>query len=300
MNLRALQSFGRLMNPPFLLGGVLFYALGLSVLDYLGLPIDRGRLVLGLLLVLLVQLTAQFLSAFFDAHPPRPGSPEPEPASAPVQVLLPRKVALYAGVISGGLFAVLCSGLAVQGHGSWVSWLLLGLGFLIGFAYSLPPIKLVTRGYGELALSLGLAGLVPTYAFALQTGEPHRLVWLATAPLIALYFAMLLARRLRAFASDLARQRRTLLVRLGWEAGMRLHDGAILFAAILIAAGLAGGLPWRIGLGGLIVLPLAAAQVWQMRRIRAGNPPDWRNLTAGGIALVGLTTYFTFVGFLLS
>ena len=300
MNPRALQSYVRLMNPAFLLGGALFYALGLTVLDYLGLPIDRGRLVLGLLLVVLVQLTAQFLSAFFDAQPTRPGSTETEAASPPTQGLLPRKLALYAAVVSGGLFAILCSGLAVQGDGSWVSWVLLGLGFLLAFAYSLPPIQLVTRGYGELAISIGLAGLVPTFAFALQTGEPHRLLWLATAPLIALYFAMLLARRLRAYASDLVRERRTLLVRLGWETGMRLHDGAILFAAILLAAGLAGGLPWRIGLGGLIVLPLAVAQVWQMRRIRAGSPPRWRNLTAGALALVSLTAYFTVVGFLLS
>lgn len=300
MKTRAVQSFLRLMNPAFLLGGVLFYALGLSVLDYLGLPIDRGRLVLGLLLIMFVQLMAQFLSAFFDAPPVRPESTRNEPGSPSTPAPLPRKVALYAAVVSAGLLATVCSGMAVHGDGSWVSWLLLGLGILLASAYSLPPVRLVTSGYGELTVSIGLAGLVPTYAFALQTGEPHRLVWLATAPMIALYFAVLLTRRLQAYASDLAHDRRTLLARLGWETGMRLHDGAILFAEILLAAGLAGGLPWRIGLGGLIVLPLAIAQVWQMRRIRAGRPPHWRNLTAGAIALVGLTVYFTLVGFLLS
>lgn len=295
-----MRSYVRLLNPGFLLAGLAFYAVGLSVLDYLGLPADRGRALLGWLLVVSVQLTGQFTHVYFSTLRARPGdrrptSPAPGGSSPP-----PAKLSLYAAIVAGGVTAILGTGMAAQSGASLAAWSLLGLGFAIALAYSVPPFRLETSGYGELAIAVGLAGFTPNFAFALQTGEIHRLVWLSTAPLAALTFAMLLARQLSSYAADLPRQHRNLLVRLGWETGMRMHDGAIAFAGLLLASAVAGGLPRAIGWGGLIVLPLAIAQTWQMRRIRSGQPPRWRNLTVSAVAMVGLMTYFTFLGFVAS
>lgn len=290
MPIRGLRAYLGLLNPPFLLAGAGFYAAGLSVLDYLGLPLQGGRAVLGGLLVWSVQLTANFARLHFDSVAARAAGRES--AGAPGAQAM-----LYAAIVAGGLTAILGTGMAVQGHASLTTWLLFGLGCLLAIGYSVPPARLETSGYGELAVSLALAGFVPSFAFALQTGELQRLVWLSTAPLVALTFAMLLALRLPAYGADLQRGHRSLLVRLGWEMGMRMHDGAILFAAVLLAAGVAGGLPRPIGWGGLIALPLAAAQIWQMGRIRAGLPPRWRHLTVGAVALVCLMGYFTILGF---
>jgi 1,4-dihydroxy-2-naphthoate octaprenyltransferase len=289
---RKLRAYLGLLNPAFLAAGAGFYATGLSALDYLGLPLDPGRAVLGGLLVWSVQLTASFARMHFNAIAAQAAGREtPDPAG------LPAKATLYAAIVAGGLTAILGSGMAVQGSASLTAWLLFGLGCLLAVAYSVPPMRLETSGYGELALSLGLAGFIPSFAYALQTGELQRLVWLATAPLVSLTFASLLAHRLRSYGADVQREHRTLLVRLGWETGMRMHDGAIVFAAVLLAAGIAGGLPQPIGWGGLIALPLAAAQIWQMRRIRAGLPPRWRHLTVGAVTLVCLMVYFTLLGF---
>jgi 1,4-dihydroxy-2-naphthoate octaprenyltransferase len=292
----SLVSFLRLSNPGLLLAGGLFYAIGPAIADYLGLRISLGLLLLGALVVCGMLLLAQYLNAYFTFLVDRrtPASDLP-----PSRGLL-RNVALYAATICGAVLAILLTGLAVQHAAPLASWLMLGLGVLLGFAFSVPPLRLTTSGYGELAAAIGLAGLTPAYGFALQTGEAHRLVWLATAPLIALAFALLITLRLQDYAADLKQERRTLVVRLGWETGMRLHDGAILLAAALMAAGLAGGLPMRVGIGGAIVLPLAAAQIWQLRRIRGGYPPRWRVLTSIGAALLLLTAYFILVGFLLS
>lgn len=295
MPTRGLRAYLGLLNPSFLLAGTGFYAAGLSVLDYLGLPLHGGRAVLGGLLVWSVQLTANFARLHFSAVAARTAGRES--AGAPGVPGLPAQAMLYAAIVAGGLTAILGTGMAVQGHASLTTWLLFGLGCLLAIGYSVPPARLETSGYGELAVALGLAGFIPSFAFALQTGELQRLVWLSTAPLVALTFAMLLALRLPAYGADAQREHRTLLVRLGWEAGMRMHDGAILFAAVLLAAGIAGGLPRPIGWGGLIALPLAAAQIWQMGRIRAGLPPRWRHLTVGAVALVCLMVYFTILGF---
>jgi 1,4-dihydroxy-2-naphthoate octaprenyltransferase len=280
-----------------LAGGLLFYSIGAAVVDYLGLPIDRARLVLGGLAVTSVLLIGQYVDAYFSI-PPRPGGTTQAEAGDPA--VAPRNVPLYAAIIVAGLLAILLSGMAIQGNGPLVSWLLLGLGIILVFAYGVPPVRLATSGLGELVASIGMAGLVPSFAFAIQTGGLHRLVWLATAPLIALTFALLITRRLSEYAGDLLHERRTMLVRLGWETGMRLHDAAVLVAAVLFAAAIAGGLPSRIAIGGLIVLPLAAAQIWQVRRIRNGYPPHWRSMATIAAALLALTAYFILTGFLLS
>jgi 1,4-dihydroxy-2-naphthoate octaprenyltransferase len=296
INESGLVSFFRLSNPGLLIAGGLFYAIGAAVADYLGLRVGPTLLILGLLVVGAALLLAQYLHAYF-AFLVEHSNQAPDPSTSH---RLARNAALYAAIICGGILAILLTGMAVQRAAPLASWLMLGIGILLVFAYSVPPLRLATSGYGELAAAIGLAGLVPAYGFALQTGEAHRLVWLATAPLIALAFAMLVTLRLRDYAADLQHERRTLIVRLGWETGMRLHDGAILLAAGLMAAGLAGGLPSRAGIGGAIVLPLAAAQIWQMRRIRSGFPPRWRVLVTVGAALLMLTAYFILVGFLLS
>lgn len=295
MPIRGLRTYLGLLNPAFLIAGAGFYVTGLSAMHYLGLPLDRGIAILGGLLVWSVQLTASFAHLHFKAVAARAAGRE-----LPGPVGLPAKAMLYAAIVAGGLAAILVSGMAVQGSASLAAWLLFGLGCLLAVSYSVPPIRLETSGYGELAIALGLAGFIPSFAYALQTGELQRLVWLSTAPLVSLTFAMLLALRLPVYGADLQREYRNLLVRLGWDTGMRMHDGAIVFAAVLLAAGIAGGLPRAIGWGGLIALPLALAQIWQMARIRAGQPPRWRHLTAGAVTLVGLMMYFTLLGFVAS
>ena len=297
MNQSSLSSFVRLSNPGLLALGTLCYSIGPAVTDYLGLPVDRARLVLGWLVVTAVLLVGQYLHIHFS---PPSVSVEGAQADAARPERVTRHLPLYSAIIVAGLLAILLSGLAVQRAAPLGSWLLLGLGIVLAFTYGVPPLRLATSGYGELAVSIGLAGLVPAFAFALQTGELHRLVWLATAPLIALTFAWLITRRLPDYAGDLLRQRRSMLMRVGWETGMWLHDGALLAAAALMAAGIAGGLPSRIGIGGAIVLPLAAAQIWQMQRIRRGYPPHWRSLASMATALLVLTAYFILTGFLLS
>ena len=295
MTTRRLRAYLGLLNPAFLIAGAGFYATGLSALDYLGLPLDRGRAVLGALLVWSVQLTAHFARLHFSAT--AASAAGREAPGAPGGAGLPAQAMLYAAIVTGGLTALLGTAMAVQGSASLTTWLLFGLGWLLAIGYGVPPARLETSGYGELVFSLGLAGFIPSFAFALQTGELQRLVWLSTAPLVSLTFATLVALRLPSYGTDTQREHRTLLVRLGWETGMRMHDGAIVFAALLLAAGVAGGLPHPIGWGGLIALPLAAAQIWQMGRIRAGLPPRWRHLTIGAVTLVGLMVYFTLLGF---
>jgi 1,4-dihydroxy-2-naphthoate octaprenyltransferase len=156
---------------------------------------------------------------------------------------------------------------------------------------------LVSSGYGEFIAALIVSAMVPTLAYTLQTGTMHRMLFLATAPLVLLNFAMIMAFEVPDYGTDLQSGKRTLMVRLGWENGMRLHDAAIIAAVVVLLAGVMLGMPAHVSVGLLIVLPLAAAQAWQMGRVRRGAKPNWILLTGGAVALYTLAAYLTFAGF---
>jgi 1,4-dihydroxy-2-naphthoate octaprenyltransferase len=214
--------------------------------------------------------------------------------------LLSRRTALYAAIVCLASIAVLASTWLVRGTIPLIGWLLFILLVLGAYFYSAPPLRLESSGYGEVTAALTVGGIVPGFAFALQTGELHRMLFMSTAPLVALCFAMLVAFELPDYPADAKYGKGNLLVRLGWQNAMRLHDMAIGFAILSYILAYLVGFPLRVSLGAIIVIPLALAQVWQMSRLRAGFKPHWRTLTFVALGLFGLAVYMELVGFLLS
>lgn len=303
ITLKHLRLFIRLSRPVFLLGGVLLYGLGISIVSFLGDPIDIGLLVQGQVLVTSIQLMANYLNEYSD-EPIDRENPNRTPFSGGSGALggngLPREVALYAAIVSMASAALISIMLLIGGQVSIVTWSLILLSVLGAFFYSVPPVRLMTTGYGELTTSIIVAGFLPAIAYSLQNGELHRLLIMSSTPLVALHFAMMLAFELPDYATDLQYDKRALMVRMGWETGMRLHDFAILFAMLSMSIGYLNGLPPRVAAGTLISLPLAIAQLWQMRRIRQGYPVRWPAFTLGALALFALTSYLEMIGYILS
>jgi 1,4-dihydroxy-2-naphthoate octaprenyltransferase len=303
VSLQQLILFLRLSQPLFLLGGILLYGLGVAIAHYLGRPIDTMTYILGQAIVILIQLMAQYLNAYFNATYIN-NNEEPSGLMSGNRILgqdgLSRKVALYAAAFSLTLTASTILLLISTTEVPLLAWLILGIILMGAFIYNLPPINLKTSGYGEISASFIIAGLLPTFAYSLQTGEIHRFLIMSGTPLIALHFAMMIAFELPNFASDTKFNRRNLLIRVNWPTAMRMHDLAILFAVISFIVAYFLGLPLRVALGSLIALPLALGQLWQMDRIRQGFPTRWRALTSIALALFALTAYLQLIGFLLS
>ena len=289
-----LRLFVRLSRPFFLLGAAFFYALGVGIARYLGTPIDWGLYALGQAWVTALQLSTHYLNEYYDApadahNPNRTFFTGGSGALAPGN--LPRFVALVAAITT---LAVTASFTGLLFHKTEVSLtliLLLMLSFLGAFFYSVPPVKLVSSGYGELTASIVVANLLPTFAFVLQYGQLHRLLAMTTFPLLALHLAMLLVFNMTDYAADLRHGKRTLIVRMGWQAGMLLHNILVLSAFLLFALAMVFGLPLGIGLPCFLSLPLGLFQIWQMRRIAAGAKPNWKALTLTATALLGSVVY---------
>jgi 1,4-dihydroxy-2-naphthoate octaprenyltransferase len=131
---------------------------------------------------------------------------------------VPRELALWLGIsclaIAASLTVLLINTVTPDGAMVAIMFLI----FLGAFFYSVPPIRLVSTGYGELTTSILVANLVPAFAFLLQYGEFHRLLGMTTVPLTLLHLAMMIAFDLRITPIDMKFE--NLPYWLGW-AGKR-------------------------------------------------------------------------------
>ncbi|MDD5466888.1 MAG: prenyltransferase [Anaerolineales bacterium] len=289
-----LRAFIRISRPLYLLGGVLLYALGGGIANYLGRPIDWGVYLLGQAWVILLQLGGHFLNEYFNPSP-NPSTVDRQPYSPPngqpANQAIERATLL---VVAIGCLSLAASftALLIQAAGLTGAILLVMLLTFLGVVfYSVPPLQLSSSGYGELVTTLIAANLLPAFAFLLQTGELHRLLAMATFPLSALLLAMQLSLELPGYARDLKQEKHTLLVRLGWRNGMVLHNILVLSAYLLIGLAMLFGMPLFIGLPAYLTLPLGMLQIWQMRRIAEGAKPNWNTLGLNSLVLFGATVY---------
>ncbi len=298
-----LKLFLHLSRPHFLLGGILLFGLGATIATYLGKPIDWSLYILGQLLVTSVQWMAQAMYIFFDGTRGQEVSFQSlfrgdRKALEPEN--LPYTVALISTIVTLTTSATLAAILLVVKNVSLVTWAFMLMGFVAAFFYSTPPVRLITSGFGEIIATIVVASFVPIISFTLQTGELHRLLLMSTIPMASLLFAAFIAFEFRDYASDLKRDRQTLMVRLGWETAMKIHNLALLFAIISFLTAYVIGLPDRVALGALISFPLAIAQIWQLNRIKAGLPPRWRTFTLSALALFAMTAYLELMGYIFS
>lgn len=269
-----------------LLLAALTYSLGASIADYLGETFRAGPFWLGLLGVLLAQLTMSLLPEIFrlDIEPLAENETRPQRQTL-------RNNLLYISLGCLTSLALIFYALFATSQLPPSSFLILGLSLAIILAYSIPPFRLSNRGFGELLLAIHLAYVIPSIAFILQSGDTHRFLAL-TIPLTFLAFAYFLVTNFQSFAQDQKYGRVTFLTRLGWERVVPLHHIFLVFAYIFFLAMLPFGLPLSVLWPAFLTLPFAVYQIIQLRNIALGLPPNWTILHTTALAVFGLTAYF--------
>ncbi len=285
----------RISRPFSLLAGILLYALGVGIVSFLGQPVNWQTYFAGQAAITFLQLSSYYLKAYYD-----PLSPQEEDAPVDKAPLngrprtdgkLPRSLVLQMALLTMTLGAALTVLLLAAGSIKVPAFVLLGVAFLLAFFYAVPPLRLVYSGYGELVSAVLLANLFPALGYLFQTGELHRLLAMLTFPVTALYLAAILAAELQPYGADVRYERRTMMVRMGWQRGMITHNVLILVGYLLFATAALLSLPWVLVWPAFLTLPVGLFQIWQINQIAQGAPARWRmlNLTAG--ATVGLVVY---------
>jgi len=276
----------KLIRPLHLLLAALTYSLGASIADYLGETFHAASFWLGLIGVVLAQLTMSILPEIFrlDAEPLTENESRRER-----QIL--RNNLLYISLASLGSLGLIFYALFSTKQLPASSFFFLGLSLFIILAYSIPPFRYINRGFGELLLAVHLAYVFPTIAFVLQSGDLHRFL-AVTIPLTFLAFAYFLVIDFQSFSQDQKYGRVTFLTRLGWERVVPLHHIFVIFAYIFFLAMPAFGLTLSLLWPAFLTLPFALYQILQLRNISNGLPPNWLILTTTALAVFGLTSYF--------
>jgi 1,4-dihydroxy-2-naphthoate octaprenyltransferase len=288
--------FLRLSRPLFLFGGALNYFLGIGIANYLGHQLNGSVVILGQLWVTSLQLATHYLNEYFD-FPQDSTNRNRTPFSGGSGVLgrsegqLRPRVALIAAYFALTVTALATFVLSRLGALNAIVITIMLVAALGAIFYSVPPVRLSTRGYGELTAAILLANLVPAFGFALQTGELHRLLAMSTFPLTALTLASMLNLEFPDYASDIKAEKGTLFVRLGWQNAIRAHHVLILSGYVLFAASLLSGLPAAIALPPFLTLQLALLQIWYMGCIADGLKPNWTALTLNALAITVACTY---------
>ena len=282
----------RLSRPLFLLLAALTYFLGAGVARYLGHPLALQTFWMGLFGVVLMQMSMNLLVDVF------------RPINEPVimgETITDRKsvhdAALFVSIAGLTIVAVIAYFLFKEGHLASPVWFYLVLSLLVLLIYSVPPLRLFDKGYGEVLLAIQLGFFIPSISFILQSGGYHRLLNATVVPITFLCLASILALDFPSYSEDLKYARQTLLVRMGWERAVPLHDGLVIMAYVLFAFeplfGFSLGLLWPA----FLTIPFAILQIYFLRNIALGAKPIWTLLTANAISIFGMTVYFLILAF---
>ena len=275
----------KLTRPLHLLLAALTYTLGASIPAYLGQPLQSTIFWLGLVLILLAQISMSLLAEVFRPH----NEPLIE-NETPQQKETLRNNILYISIAALTVTAFITYLLYINQALVLSSFILYLSSFLLILSYAIPPVRLLNRGFGELTLAAHIAYIIPSLGFLLQAKENHRLLIVIIIPLTALALAYFLIINFTSFPSDQKYQRATFLRRLTWERAVPLHHSLIVFAYSVFA--IAPLLGFSILRTAFLTLPFAVLQILLLRHISIGGKPNWTLLTATALAVFGLTTYF--------
>ncbi len=276
----------KLSRPLFLLFTLLTYSLGAGIAHYLGRPINVLVFIFGLLIVIALQLSSFFLLEYFRLSLVPLKASETFQRREQFRVLL-LQVSAAILVLAVALLIVLLQERQLTPQ----MGVLLGIIFLLLFAYALPPLQLSESGYGELLMAFYLATLLPILAYLIQTDSYHRLLPMTTFPLTLLALAYLLIMDFPDYAGDQKNGRKTLLTRLTWQRAIPIHHLLILGAFLIFALEPALGLPWSLIWPTFMVIPFAGFQIVWLQRIANGGPTFWHFLTNLAAAVFGLAAY---------
>jgi 1,4-dihydroxy-2-naphthoate octaprenyltransferase len=138
-------------------------------------------------------------------------------------------------------------------------------GVAISIAYTAPPLRLVHRGVGEMAVALGFGPIMLLGAYFVQAQRFSFEAVYLSVPVAILIALVLYVNEIPDRAGDAAAGKRTLPVRLSREAVIWGYVGAVVAVYVLIGAGALTGILPRPTLVALATIPLAVRIVRALR-----------------------------------
>lgn len=157
--------------------------------------------------------------------------------------------AFYTVAIIIGLALVAITGLGLL----WVGI----AGILISYFYTAPPVRLVHRGLGELAVALGFGPIMVLGAYFVQTGHYAWRPLILSIPVAILVMLILYANEIPDRVADAKAGKRTLITRMSPAAVIGGYVASVAVAYLVVVVGvIIGVLPWPT-LISVLAIPIA-------------------------------------------
>ncbi len=155
------------------------------------------------------------------------------------------------------------------------------VGFIVSIGYTAPPLKLVYRGLGEIAVAVGFGPLMLVGAYVVQTrGTVSWEPVIASLPIALLVALILYVNEIPDRRGDARAGKRTLPVRLSKETVIAGYRIAAVAAYVILVAGVVVGLLPIPTLLALLTIPLAM-------QVSRGLEPNYDN-PYGLMAVMGV------------
>ena len=281
------------IRPLHLMTLVVLYSLGVGFSRYLGQRILPGPILIGLFWVLALSIGLNFLGDYFNTPFDRGLIIKESAGKDPQDHSQDNKdeVNLYISVACLAVGAVLTVILGISGYITLSSGLVMASYFLLYSLLVIPGMSLDQSGIGEFFTSVVLVVLPPAIGYLLSAGEFHRFLYLGIFPLFPLHLGMILVLRLKTYPEDVRKARKTLLVRLGWQRGIYLHNLMVLSGFLLFGVALIFGMPFRLILPVFFTLPAVGYLILYLSRLEDGAPVRWPLITLLSLVIFYLPVY---------
>jgi 1,4-dihydroxy-2-naphthoate octaprenyltransferase len=276
----AIRDWLTLARPPFHLVGIFPFVLGTVLAVRAGAALRVDLMAAGLVVVVCVMLATYFLGEHFDFEGDRLSAQlERNRFSGGTQVLqagrLARRAVVWAGLAAIGL-ALAAGAYVVLASRQWVL-LPMGLfGLAAGALYSVPPVRLVARGVGEVLIGICYGWLPISVGFLLQARHLPWSVSLLSLPVSLAVFNVVLLNEVPDHPADCRVDKRNLVVRFGRHAAAWIYAVSNLFISVSVL-----GLVWAYSLGGAAAWAVAGVlAAWAFGLGAAVLAGAWRNRPA--------------------
>ena len=216
---------------------------------------------------------------------------------------------IHYGLVSLRTMALLSAGFYLAGiaiglylatvSGFWPLFWLGVVGVFISVAYTAPPLRLVHRGVGEIAVALGFGPVMTLGAYYVQRGRFDLEAGYLSIPVAILIALVLYVNEIPDRQGDARVGKRTLPVRLSKDGVISLYVGAVAATYLVIAVGAVAGIIARPAALALATIPLAL-KVSRGLREHYDDPYALMPTMATNIQLHLFTGVLLFVGYLVA
>ncbi|MDH3364425.1 MAG: prenyltransferase [Thermoplasmata archaeon] len=247
----------KMARPLIIVAGIISYALGLAMAQYEMGAVDLAAAFLGFVILISAIMMAHYADEYADVDTDSLTARTIVTGGSGVLISkqVPRSLALNAAVVSFGSAMILTAVGITSGILYPVTGLVVVSGLAGGWIYSMSPMRLIRRGWGELDNAILGGFLMPLLALASQTSEiPARAV-LWCVPVFLIVMANLLGIHWADMMADRQSGKLTLVVRLGDRTRL-LHMVVIASTYVYVFAFTGDLFPLEVSVATAATLPL--------------------------------------------